>query len=164
MPRVFTSCMHPCEMPKTNALSHPASVSTFSTTMRTKRRAVCDSAYSRWEAPVRQIGAEFNLSSTRTREMRPILVNGKMTVHHVDERLWKCAIRLLSGSKIRDKTVFHTLPRNTTNPQVRSGVSEKSAHHFTSLENAPFRIICSGICSTPGAPTAVPGARKEIKR
>ena len=58
----------------------------------------------------------------------------------------------LSGNKIRDKTVFHTSPRNTTKPQVKSGAFEKTAHHFSTLENAPFRIICSGICSAPGLP------------
>ena len=58
----------------------------------------------------------------------------------------------LSGNKTRDKTVFHTPPRNTTKPQVKSGAFEKSAHHFSTLENAPFQIICSGICSAPGLP------------
>ena len=60
--------------------------------------------------------------------------------------------RRSSGNKIRDKTVFHTPPRNTTKPQVKSGAFEKSAHHFSTLENAPFQIICSGICSAPGLP------------
>ena len=31
--------------------------------------------------------------------MRLISVNGETAVHHVDERPWKCTIRLLSGSK-----------------------------------------------------------------
>ena len=29
--------------------------------------------------------------------MRLISVNGETAVHHVDERPWKCTIRLLSG-------------------------------------------------------------------
>lgn len=32
--------------------------------------------------------------------MRLISVNGETAVHHVDERPWKCTIRLLSGSKV----------------------------------------------------------------
>lgn len=32
--------------------------------------------------------------------MRLISVNGETAVHHVDERPWKCTIRLLSGNKV----------------------------------------------------------------
>lgn len=31
--------------------------------------------------------------------MRLISVNGETAVHHVDERPWKCTIRLLSGNR-----------------------------------------------------------------
>ena len=33
--------------------------------------------------------------------MRLISVNGETAVHHVDERPWKCTIRLLSGSNVK---------------------------------------------------------------
>ena len=39
-------------------------------------------------------------------------------------------MRLLSGNKTKGKTLFRTLPQNITNSQVRSGVFEKSTHHF----------------------------------
>ena len=67
----------------------------------------------------------------------------------------------LSGNKISHETVFHTPPRNTTNPQARSGMSEKSAHHFSTLENAPFRLVCSGICGAVGGAPGGPRNRKE---
>ena len=51
---------------------------------------------------------------------------------------------LLSGNKIRKKTLFRTPPRNTTKPQFRSGVFEKSAHHFASKEGTPF-VTLDGI-------------------
>ena len=57
----------------------------------------------------------------------------------------KCYFSLLSGSDISHETVFHTPPRNTTHPQVRSGVFEKSAHHFASKESAPYQMIRTGI-------------------
>lgn len=42
--------------------------------------------------------------------MRLISVNGETAVHHVDERPWKCTIRLLSGSSNRTFVrVFHTV-------------------------------------------------------
>ena len=50
-------------------------------------------------------------------------------------------MRLLSGNKISHKALFHTPTRNTTKPQVRSGVFEKSAHHFALKESTPFGII-----------------------
>ena len=56
----------------------------------------------------------------------------------------------LSGNKTKGKTLFCTLTQNATNSQFRSGVLEKSAHHFTSLENAPFGIICPCICPREG--------------
>ena len=49
--------------------------------------------------------------------------------------------RRSSGNDSSLKSVFHTLTQKAINPQVRSGVFEKSAHLFTSLENAPFGII-----------------------
>lgn len=63
----------------------------------------------------------------------------------------------LSGNKIRKETLFLTPIRKATNQQVRSGVFEKSAHHCSSLENAPLGIICGRICSGPGLLKGDPG-------
>jgi len=73
-------------------------------------------------------------------------------------------MRLLSGNKIRDKTVFHTPPQNTTIPQFRSGAYEKSAHHFASLENAPYQMIRTGIRTTPAPPFKPYDAKRFAKR
>lgn len=41
--------------------------------------------------------------------MRLISVNGETAVHHVDERPWKCTIRLLSGSSVKlPQRLFYT--------------------------------------------------------
>jgi hypothetical protein len=61
-------------------------------------------------------------------------------------------MRLLSGNKIRKKSLFRTLSQNTTKPQVRSGVFEKSAHHFALKESAPFGIIRTRIRTSPAPP------------
>lgn len=50
--------------------------------------------------PIRQIGVEFNMSSTRAREMRLILVNGEATVNHVDDRAREATFHILSGNRI----------------------------------------------------------------
>ena len=114
--------------------------------------------------PVRQIGVEFNMSSTRAREMRLILVNGEATVNRVDDRAREATFHILSGNKIRKKTLFRTPPRNTTKPQVRSGVFEKSAHHFASKEGTPFGIIRTGIRTTPAPPFAMLGTERRLER
>ena len=75
----------------------------------------------------------------------------------------RLALKSLSGSKTKGKSLFRTPPQNTTNPQVRSGVFENSAHHFTSLENAPFGIICSSICSSPETPFPSLGNERRLK-
>ena len=49
--------------------------------------------------PVRQIGVEFNMSSTRAREMRLILVNGETTVNHVDDRAREATSHILIGNR-----------------------------------------------------------------
>lgn len=46
--------------------------------------------------------------------MRLISVNGETAVHHVDERPWKCTIRLLSGNSSRGRTSFSSECRNLT--------------------------------------------------
>lgn len=40
----------------------------------------------------RQNGAEFILSSNWTYEIRSIPANEETSVHHIDERPWKCTI------------------------------------------------------------------------
>lgn len=66
---------------------------------------------------------------------------------------------LLSGSVFRHETLFHTLPQNTLKQQVRSGESEKSAHHSALKESTPFGIIRTGIRTTPAPPLTTLGAR-----
>ena len=95
--------------------------------------------------------------------MRLISVNGETAVHHVDERPWKCTIRLLSGNKISHKALFHTPTRNTTKQQVKSGVFEKSTHHFALKESTPFGIIRTGIRTTPAAPFTTRGIEGRLK-
>lgn len=50
--------------------------------------------------PVRQIGVEFNLSSTRAREMRLVLGNGETTVNRVDDRAREATFHILSENSI----------------------------------------------------------------
>ena len=61
-------------------------------------------------------------------------------------------MRLLSGNKRIGKTLFRTPPRKTTKPQIRSGVFEKSTHHFDLKESTPFGIIRTGIRTNPAPP------------
>ena len=55
--------------------------------------------------------------------MRLISVNGETAVHHVDERPWKCTIRLLSGSSrfrlIFSKLGFFTALFSPTHAKIR---------------------------------------------
>lgn len=46
-----------------------------------------------------------------------------------------------SGSNFRLAALFHDLPKNTTFPQARSGVSIFSAHHSSIENSAPFGIF-----------------------
>ena len=73
-------------------------------------------------------------------------------------------MRLLSGNKISHKALFHTPTRNTTKPQVRSGVFEKSAHHFALKESTPFGIIRTGIRTTPAPPFTTRGTERRLER
>ena len=51
--------------------------------------------------------------------MRLISVNGETAVHHVDERPWKCTIRLLSGNSEHTFVyTYNTTSRSHGNPMA----------------------------------------------
>lgn len=68
--------------------------------------------------------------------MRLISVNGETAVHHVDEKPWKCTIRLLSGSDFRGLTLPNTIFQKLTFPQVKKGFRSIRTEPFLTEENA----------------------------